>query len=100
MKTNPPAKTDNLLALNEGKARFYPKIKAKSRWKDPAVPEFEPNWLVRFNVLGKSWLETADGIPVAMGLKPVRAWAKERILTEADLIMQGKLDQLRARKKQ
>ena len=90
------SKTDNLLEMNEGKARFYAKIKAKNRWHDPDVPEYDPNWLVRFNVLGKSWLETADGIPVAMGLKPVRAWARERILTEAELIMAGKLDALRS----
>jgi integrase len=96
MKALPSSKADNLLTLPEGKARFYPKIKSKGRWKNPDVPEYEPNWLVRFNVLGKSWLETADGIPVAMGLKPVKAWAKERILTEAALIMQGKLDKLRA----
>lgn len=95
MKTPAAAKNDNQLVLPEGKARFYPKVKAKSRWKDPAVPEYDPNWLVRFSVLGKSWLETADGIPLAMGLKPVRAWAKERILTEAALIMEGKLDALR-----
>lgn len=94
MKTA-PEKNDNLLVLPEGKARFYPKVKAKSRWKDPAVPEFDPNWIVRFNVLGKTWMETSDGIPVAMGLKPVRAWARERILTEAALIMEGKLDALR-----
>ncbi len=87
--------SENLLVLPEGKARFYPKIKAKGRWKLPDVPEYDPNWLVRFNVLGKSWLETADGIPLAMGLRPVRAWAKERILTEAALIMEGKLETLR-----
>lgn len=90
------SKDENLLEMNEGKARFYAKIKAKNRWRDPSVPEHDPNWLVRFNVLGKSWLETADGIPVAMGLRPVRAWARERILTEAELIMSGKLDALRA----
>lgn len=92
MKTT---KDDNKLVMAEGKARFYRKVYERSRWADPEVPEYASNWLVRFSVLGRSWMETAKGYPVAMGLKPVRAWARERILTEAALIMAGRLDELR-----
>lgn len=89
-------KDENLLEIAEGRARFYKKVKAKGRWADPKVPEHDPNWLVRFGVAGKTWLETADTCPVAMGLAPVKAWARERILTEVHLLQHGELEALRA----
>lgn len=83
-----------------GWARFYKKPRAKSQWKSPEVPEYFPNWLVRFKVLRKSWEQMAvDGevcFPWSAGLRDVMAWAKERIRAEAHLLQAGKISELQA----
>jgi integrase len=98
MKTTSP--TNKVTVPGCGWARFYKKPKAKSQWKSPGVPEFLPNWLVRFNVLNKSWEQSAvDGevcFPWAAGLRDVMVWAKERIRVEAHLLQNGRLTELRA----
>ena len=97
MKTN-----DNLITAGGGKARIYKKIKARARWKNPAVAEFDPNWLIRFTVGGDTWLETAKKFSVDNGLAAVRKYAKEVLLTRAHLAEQGEIErwrQLRAPQK-
>lgn len=89
-------KRDNLLLLPEGRARFRRKVLARNLWRDPAVPEYFPNWLVSFSVAGRSWAEMVKGFPVAQGMGPVRAWAKEMILTEAHKLQQGQIAELRS----
>lgn len=91
-------KANQIVVPGCGQARFYQKPKAASAWKDPAVPEYFPNWLVRFRVLRKSWEQMAVAgevcFPVAGGLEPVKRWAKQRILTEAHLLQTGQIAEL------
>lgn len=90
------AKDANKLSLPEGRARFYQQVKARSKWRDPEVPEYYPNWLVRFRVLSKTWVQVAEDYPVAQGLGPVKEWARELIKTQAHLLQTGKTEALRA----
>jgi integrase len=85
----------NVLKVANSRARFYKKIKAQARWKNPSVPEYDPNWLVRFSVGGETWVETADKFPVANGLRAVKEWAKEVILTKIHLAERGEIEKWR-----
>jgi integrase len=87
-------KADNLVVCPEGRARIYRKQTIRARWTDPEVPEYDPHWIVRFSVMRRRWMETGP-VPITMGIRPVRDWVKERIRTEAALITEGKLEELR-----
>ena len=91
-------KVNQIVVPGCGQARFYQKPKASSAWRDPAVPEYFPNWLVRFRVLRKSWEQMAVAgevcFPVAGGVDAVKRWAKQRILTEAHLLQTGQIAEL------
>lgn len=86
------------VTIAEGAARFFRKVKKRTAWANPEVREYEPNWMVMFTVCGESWTETAKRCPVAMGPKPVIAWAKEEIKTQAYLLQQGERDEAKARR--
>jgi hypothetical protein len=92
------AQDSNKVSVAEGWARYQRKVRPASRWKDAAVPEYDPNWLVTFHVCGKSWTKTAVGCPVAMGPKPVTAWCKEEIRTQAWMIQSGNIQEAQARR--
>lgn len=97
MKTKRPAAASNQLASRYGFARFYAPLRAKSQWKDPSVPEYKPNWMVRFRVGGKTWEESAGPCyPVADGLRAVKVWAETRMETELAAARAGKLDAMQA----
>ena len=92
------AQDSNKVSVAEGWARFSRKVRPSSRWAKPDVPEYDPNWIVTFHVCGKSWTKTAVGCPVAMGPKPVTAWCKEEIRTQAWMIQSGNIQEAQARR--
>jgi hypothetical protein len=97
MKTKRPATASNQLSCRYGFARFYAPQRAKSQWKDPNVPEYKPNWMVRFRVGGRTWEESAGPCyPVADGLRAVKVWAETRMETELAAARAGKLDAMQA----
>lgn len=97
MKTKRPAAAANQLICRYGSARFYAPQRAKSEWKDPNVPEFKANWVVRFHVGGRTWEESAGPCyPVADGLRAVKVWAETRMATELEAARAGKLEAMQA----
>jgi len=97
MKSRSKQSARNELVCRYGKARFYEKPKAQSRWKDPNVPEFMPNWLVRFHVGGETWEESAGAMyPVLAGLSAVKVWAETVMRTRWEAAHAGKLAELEA----
>ena len=79
------------------RARWYVQPKPKSRWADPALPEYEPNWLVRFRVAGKSWRVMAKGFPVDGGgpvVKDLARWCREVIASELAALRRGAIDEV------
>lgn len=98
MSASTHANEGGRISIAEGSARYFRKVKKRAAWADPEVREYEPNWMVTFTVCGESWTETAKRCPVAMGPKPVIAWAKEEIRTQAFLLQQGERDEAKARR--
>jgi hypothetical protein len=97
MIASPKSKATNLLVSRHGTARFYEKPKARSSWANPGVPEFQPNWLVRFHVGGQSWEVSAGPMyPVRDGLEAVKAWAETVMRTKLEAMRCGKVEQMEA----
>lgn len=97
MKTRSKRSAPNQLVCRYGKARFYEKPKAQSKWANPRVPEFMPNWLVRFHVGGQTWEESAGPMyPVLDGLAAVKVWAETVMRTKLEALRAGKLDEMEA----
>lgn len=86
-----------MLVTRCGTARFYEKPKARSSWANPKVPEYQPNWLVRFHVGGSSWEVSAGPMyPVRDGLVAVKAWAETVMRTRLEAMRSGKVEQMEA----
>ncbi len=98
MKTKrTPRSAPNQLITRYGKARFYQKPRAQSKWADPKVPEFMPNWLVRFHVGGQTWEESAGPMyPVLDGLAGVKVWAETVMRTKLEAMRMGRLEEMEA----
>lgn len=97
MNTSSKAKAANLLVTRHGTARFYEKPKARSGWAVPTVPEYQPNWLVRFHVGGQSWEVSAGPLyPVRAGLVTVKVWAETVMRTRWEAMSTGKLEAMEA----
>jgi hypothetical protein len=95
MKADPPQK--HLFETRFGRCRAYEKKKAKSRWKNPAVPEFETNWFLRFHCGGETWEQMAGPLyPVAHGIKHLKEYVETVMEVRIKAEEQGKLDQFRA----
>lgn len=91
MKTN-----KNLLVTRDGQARFYAKRRARAKWKNPAVPEMDRNFLVRFSSGRESWVMRAEDYPVIGGIsKGLKEWAALVLQARAHLIREGEKDKLR-----
>jgi hypothetical protein len=87
----------NQLICDYGTARFYEKPKAQSKWADPKIPEMMPNWLVRFHVGGKTWVESAGPTyRVSQGIGPVKKWAETLMRTHWQAAHAGKLEEMEA----
>lgn len=97
MRTKRRAADPNQLISRYGTARFYAKPRAQSEWKNPRVPEWKPNWMVRFHVGGETWEESAGPLyPVADGLAAVKQWAETMMQTRLEAMRAGKLAELQA----
>lgn len=91
------AKSTNLLACKWGKARFYKHPKARSRWADPAIAEYDPNWWVRFHCGGETWLQSAGPLyPTCDGLAAVKVWAETVMKSRVEAMRAGLLEELEA----
>jgi len=61
------------------------------------MPEFQPNWLVRFHVGGQSWEVSAGPLyPVRDGLVAVKVWAETVMRTKLEAMRCGKVEQMEA----
>lgn len=94
MKTTTPQK--HHLTTKYGRCRVYEKLKARSRWKNPAVPEYETNWFLRFHVGKETWDEMAGkDYPVRSGIKNLKEYVETVIDVRAQAAHEGKLDWLK-----
>jgi hypothetical protein len=94
MKTTTPQK--HHIETKFGRVRAYEKMKARSRWKNPGVPEFERNWFLRFHCGGETWDEMAGpAYPVADGIKALKTYVETVMEVRLEAARQGKLDRLR-----
>lgn len=94
MKTTSPQK--HHIETKFGRCRAYEKMKAKTRWKNPAVPEFERNWFLRFHCGGETWDEMAGPTyPVADGVKALKTYVETVMEVRLQAAREGKLDRLR-----
>jgi hypothetical protein len=94
MKTTAPRK--HHFKTKYGRCRAYEKLKARSRWKDPAVPEYETNWFLRFHVGGETWDEMAGKIyPVSNDIRKLKEYVETIMEVRQEAAHQGKLDRLR-----
>jgi len=97
MKIKRRKAAENQLITDYGTARFYQVKRAQSEWKDPKVPEFKANWMVRFHVGGETWEESAGPLyPVKPDLREVKEWAETLLRTRWLAMRAGKLDELEA----
>lgn len=103
-----------------GSYSMFRQMKPTSRWKDPAVPECDPNWVVRFrfgdgSVLTRAAREGPARFPVCercravpVGENPVelrsgcecqrraRRWAESFLETQGDLYQRREFERLEA----
>jgi integrase len=94
MKTTTPQK--HHIETKFGRVRAYEKMKARSRWKNPGVPEFERNWFLRFHCGGETWDEMAGpAYPVADGIKALKTYVETVMEVRLQAAREGKLDRLR-----
>jgi len=94
MKTTIPQK--HHIETKFGRVRAYEKMKARSRWKNPGVPEFERNWFLRFHCGGETWDEMAGpAYPVADGIKALKTYVETVMEVRLQAAREGKLDRLR-----
>jgi integrase len=94
MKTTAPRK--HHFKTKYGRCRAYEKLKARSRWKDPAVPEYETNWFLRFYVGYETWDEMAGKIyPVSNDIRKLKEYVETIIEVRSDAAHQGKLSWLK-----
>lgn len=97
MANKSTAKASNLLACKWGKARFYKHPKSRARWVNPDVPEYDPNWWVRFHCGGETWQQSAGALyPVADGLAAVKVWAETVMRGRLEAMRRGQLEDLEA----
>ena len=94
MKTTTPRK--HHFKTKYGRCRAYEKLKARSRWKNPAVAEYETNWFLRFHVGGETWDEMAGKVyPVSNDIKKLKEYVETIMEVRQEAAHQGKLDRLR-----
>jgi integrase len=94
MKTTTPQK--HHIETKFGRVRAYEKMKARSRWKNPGVAEFERNWFLRFHCGGETWDEMAGpAYPVADGIKALKTYVETVMEVRLQAAREGKLDRLR-----
>jgi hypothetical protein len=94
MKSSTPQK--HHIETKFGRVRAYEKMKARSRWKNPGVPEFERNWFLRFHCGGETWDEMAGPTyPVADGIKALKTYVETVMEVRLQAAREGKLDRLR-----
>jgi hypothetical protein len=94
MKSSTPQK--HHIETKFGRVRAYEKMKARSRWKNPGVPEFERNWFLRFHCGGETWDEMAGpAYPVADGIKALKTYVETVMEVRLQAAREGKLDRLR-----
>jgi len=94
MKTTTPQK--HHIETKFGRVRAYEKMKARSRWKNLGVPEFERNWFLRFHCGGETWDEMAGpAYPVADGIKALKTYVETVMEVRLQAAREGKLDRLR-----
>lgn len=94
MKTTSPQK--HHIEMKIGRVRVYEKMKTRARWKNPAVPEFERNWFLRFHCGGETWDEMAGPeYPVADGIKALKTYVETVMEVRLQAAREGKLDRLR-----
>lgn len=94
MKTTTPQK--HHIETKFGRVRAYEKMKTRSRWKNPGVPEFERNWFLRFHCGGETWDEMAGPeYPVADGIKALKTYVETVMEVRLQAAREGKLDRLR-----
>ena len=94
MKTTTPQK--HHIETKFGRVRAYEKMKTRSRWKNPAVPEFERNWFLRFHCGGETWDEMAGpAYPVADGIKALKTYVETVMEVRLQAAREGKLERLR-----
>ncbi len=96
MKIKRQRAAENQLICAYGKARFQQKMRARSAWKDPKVPEPFPNWFARFQCGGETWEQMMTGYPCAAGLREVKQYAETLLRTRWMAIHQGRLAELEA----
>jgi integrase len=95
-----------------GSITFFRQPKPSTRWKDPAVPEYDPSWLASISMPGQPRerrmrpelpiCETclahvgnpAKDRPHCECVKAARKWAKEELATRTYLLQQGKIKEL------
>ncbi|HEY1084929.1 MAG TPA: hypothetical protein VGE29_21875 [Prosthecobacter sp.] len=95
-----------------GSFSYFRQPKSKARWKSPAIPEFEPSWLVVLYMPGMSsdrgmrrHLPLCEDCKASPGnpskerpncacIKAVERWAKEELTTRTVLLQKGKLKEL------
>ena len=94
MKTTTPQK--HHIETKIGRVRAYEKMKTRSRWKNPGVPEFERNWFLRFHCGGETWDEMAGpAYPVADGIKALKTYVETVMEVRLQAAREGKLERLR-----
>lgn len=95
-----------------GSFSYFRQPKSKARWKSPAIPEFEPSWLVVLYMPGmppdrgmRRHLPLCDDCKACPGnpvkdrpncacIKAVERWGKEELTTRTVLLQKGKLKEL------
>lgn len=97
MKIKRRKAAENQLITDYGVARFYQQPIERCAWKDPAVPEYKRNWIVRFQVGGQTWKQSAGPLyPVKPDLREVKEWAATLLRTRWEAMRAGKLEELEA----